>query len=50
MAIDGRCWPGTPHYDGAKAGAAEPAVIAVSGTGPVGQQWVDPSQPSLRQW
>ena len=41
---------GTPHYDGAKADAAEPAVIVVSGDGPVGQKWVDPSQPVLRQW
>jgi hypothetical protein len=41
---------GTPHYDGARADAAEPAVIAVSGTGPVRQQWVDPSQPWLRRW
>ncbi len=40
---------GTPHYDGALAGAAEPAVIAVCGTGPVGQAWVDPAQPSLRR-
>jgi hypothetical protein len=36
---------GTPHYDGARADATEPAVIAVSGIGPVHQQWVDPSQP-----
>ena len=41
---------GTPHYDGARADAAEPAVIMVSGDGPVGQKWVDPSQPVLRQW
>jgi hypothetical protein len=40
---------GTPHYDGAKADAAEPAVIAVSGMGPVNQTWVDPSQPILRR-
>ena len=32
---------GTPHYDGARADAAEPAVIMVSGDGPVGQKWVD---------
>ena len=41
---------GTPHYDGARADAAEPAVIAVSGTGAVRQEWVDPSQPVLRRW
>jgi hypothetical protein len=40
---------GTPHYDGARADAAEPAVIAVSGVGPVRQAWVDPSQPVLRR-
>jgi hypothetical protein len=38
----------TPHYDGAKRTDAEPAVIAVTGIGPVHQQWVDPSQPILR--
>jgi hypothetical protein len=38
------------HYDGARADGSEPAVIAVSGTGPVRQQWVDPSRPSLRRW
>jgi hypothetical protein len=40
----------TPHYDGARPDAAEPVVIAVSGIGPVGQRWVDPSQPVLRHW
>ena len=40
---------GTPHYDGARADAAEPAVIAVSGVGPARQAWVDPSQPVLRR-
>src|ERR1700739_3281880 len=40
---------GPPHYDGALAGPAEPAVIAVTGTGPVRQAWVDPAQPPLRQ-
>jgi catechol 2,3-dioxygenase-like lactoylglutathione lyase family enzyme len=40
---------GTPHYDGARADAAEPAVIAVSGVGPVRQAWVDSSQPVLRR-
>ena len=40
----------TPHYDGARADAAESAVIAVSGIAPVNQQWVDASQPVLRQW
>jgi hypothetical protein len=40
---------GTPHYDGALPMAAEPAVIAVTGTGPVRQAWMDPAQPSLRR-
>jgi hypothetical protein len=40
----------TPHYDGARADAAEPAVIAVSGIAPVSQRWVDGSQPVFRQW
>jgi hypothetical protein len=39
----------TPHYDGATADAPEPAVIAVTGIGPVVQTWVDPSQPILRK-
>lgn len=41
---------GTPHYDGARADATEAAVIVVSGNGPVGQRWVDPSQPMVRSW
>ncbi len=40
---------GTPHYDGAHPDATEPAVIAVSGVGPVGQTFVDPSLPPLRR-
>ncbi|BBW99699.1 hypothetical protein BST36_24915 [Mycolicibacterium moriokaense] len=40
---------GTPHYDGARPDATEPAVIAVTGIGPVDQTWVDPSQPPLRR-
>jgi hypothetical protein len=39
---------GTPHYDGARRDATEPAVIVVSGTGPVDQTWVDPSMPTVR--
>ncbi|GAB2993540.1 cupin domain-containing protein [Mycobacterium bourgelatii] len=41
---------GTPHYDGAHPAADEPAVIAVTGIGPVDQVWVDPSQPWLRRF
>ncbi len=40
---------GTPHYDGARCDAAEPAVIAISGIGPVDQRWIDPAQPWLRR-
>jgi hypothetical protein len=40
---------GTPHYDGARSDASEPAVIAISGIGPVDQRWVDPEQPWLRR-
>jgi hypothetical protein len=40
---------GTPHYDGARPDAAEPAVIAVTGIGPVDQTWIDQSQPWLRR-
>src|SRR6202789_1837047 len=35
---------GTPHYDGAHPDADEPAIIVVSGLGPVKQAWVDPTQ------
>jgi len=40
---------GAPHYDGVRPEAYEPAVIAVTGSGPVNQTWVDPSQPWLRR-
>jgi hypothetical protein len=40
---------GTSHYDGARRDAPEPAVIAISGIGPVDQRWVDPAQPRLRR-
>jgi len=39
----------TPHYDGVMPGAAEPAVIAISGIGPVNQTWIDSAQPALRK-
>ncbi len=38
----------TPHYDGVIKGAPEPAVIAVSGQGPVRYQLTDPSKPGWR--
>jgi hypothetical protein len=40
---------GTPNYDGADPDATGPAVIAVSGVGPVGQTFVDLSLPPLRR-
>jgi hypothetical protein len=40
---------GTPHYDGVRADGTEPAVIAICGTGPVGQRLVDPTAPGWRR-
>ena len=39
----------TPHYDGVKRGAREPAVIALFGIAPVKFELVDPSRPPWRQ-
>jgi hypothetical protein len=39
----------TPHYDGVKPGAREPAVIALFGIGPVDLLLVDPSKPAWRK-
>jgi hypothetical protein len=39
----------TPHYDGVKRDAKEPAVIALFGIGPVELTLVDPSKPGWRQ-
>jgi len=39
----------TPHYDGVKRDAKEPAVIALFGIAPVQFELVDPSKPSWRQ-
>jgi len=39
---------GTPHYDGVKRGARQPAVIALFGVGPVDFALVDPSKPAWR--
>lgn len=39
----------TPHYDGVKANAKEPAVIALFGIAPVDLQLVDPTKPAWRQ-
>jgi hypothetical protein len=39
----------TPHYDGVKRGAKEPAVIALFGIAPVKFELVDPGKPAWRQ-
>ena len=39
----------TPHYDGVKKAAKEPAVIAIFGTAPVELKLVDPDKPGWRQ-
>jgi hypothetical protein len=39
----------TPHYDGVKKLATEPAVIALFGLAPVHLMLVDPSKPAWRQ-
>jgi hypothetical protein len=40
---------GTPHYDGVKRSAKQPAVIALFGTAPVQLKLVDPGKPSWRK-
>jgi hypothetical protein len=40
---------GTPHYDGVKKGANEPAVIGLFGIAPVQFKLVDPSKPAWRR-
>ena len=39
----------TPHYDGAIAGAKEPAVIAICGMGPVDVTWLEAGKPGWRK-
>ena len=39
----------TPHYDGAKKTDKEPAVIAISGIGPITFHLTDPSKPGWRE-
>jgi hypothetical protein len=39
----------TPHYDGVKRDAREPAIIAISGIGPIHYHLTDPSQPGWRK-
>ena len=40
---------GTPHYDGVKSSAKQPAVIALFGVAPVQLKLVDPGKPSWRK-
>ena len=39
----------TPHYDGVKRDAKEPAVIAISGIGPIHYHLTDTGQPGWRK-
>jgi hypothetical protein len=39
----------TPHYDGVKKGAPEPAIIAISGIGPIHYHVTDPTKPGWRE-
>jgi hypothetical protein len=39
----------TPHYDGVKGDAKEPAIIAISGIGPIRYHLTDTSQPGWRK-
>ena len=39
----------TPHYDGVKKHARQPAIIALFGMGPVDLKLVDPSKPAWRK-
>jgi hypothetical protein len=39
----------TPHYDGVKKGVDEPAIIAISGMGPIHYHLTDTSKPGWRE-
>jgi len=39
----------TPHYDGVKKGVDEPAIIAISGTGPIHYHLTDTTRPGWRE-
>jgi hypothetical protein len=39
----------TPHYDGAKPDAKEPAMIAICGIGPITAHWLEPDKPAWRK-
>lgn len=38
----------TPHYDGVLKGVSEPAVIAISGIGPIHYHLIEPDKPGWR--
>jgi len=39
----------TPHYDGVKKGVDEPAIIAISGIGPIHYHLTDTTRPGWRK-
>ena len=39
----------TPHYDGVKKGVQEPAIIAISGIGPIHYHLTDATKPGWRE-
>ena len=39
----------TPHYDGVKKGVTEPAIIAISGIGPIHYHLTDSTKPGWRE-
>jgi hypothetical protein len=39
----------TPHYDGVKKGVTEPAIIAISGVGPITYHLTEPTKPGWRK-
>lgn len=39
----------TPHYDGVKSGIKEPAIIAISGLGPITYHLTDTTKPGWRE-
>ena len=40
---------GTPHYDGVKKSDTEPAIIAITGIGPIHYNLSDPNKPGWRE-
>ena len=44
-----RCVAKTPHYDGVLRSVKEPAVIAISGIGPIHYHLTEPSKPGWRE-